>query len=87
MPPAWLRIAGGNPYLIIPGRKTGSHFFGKCSQMTRDPRPFEHMMLGAEYLASLTADRIERTEHLLMAGKYHLRAREAGSCASPETHH
>jgi hypothetical protein len=45
------------------------------------------MMLGAEYLASLAADMPERTEHLIMAGKYHLRAREAGSPASSATHH
>ncbi len=55
--------------------------------MGPDPRFLEQMMLGAEYLAALAADPSERTEHLLMAGKYHLRAREAGCSASPATHH
>lgn len=55
--------------------------------MQRDPQNLEQMMLGAEYLAGLAADPAERAEHLIMAGKYHLLAREAGSSASPATHH
>ena len=55
--------------------------------MTSNPRPYEQMMRGAEYLAAIATDPGERAEHLMMAGKYHLRARQAGSSASLDTHH
>jgi hypothetical protein len=42
---------------------------------------YAELAIGAEVLAAISMTAAERIEHLMMAGVYHLRARQAGSLA------
>ena len=48
---------------------------------------YEQLQMGAELLAELTSDPIERADHLKMAGVYWLRACRAGSLRRPQFVH
>ena len=52
-----------------------------------DVERYEQLQMGAEFLAELTSDRIERADHLRMAGVYCLRACRAGSLRKPGLTH
>ena len=48
---------------------------------------YRELELGAEYLASIAANRGERLKHLKMMGVFHGRYRHAGGVAAEAMHH
>lgn len=55
--------------------------------MSDEGSRYDRLEAGAVYLAAIATSTRERIEHLKMAGTYHCRAREAGSCAGAATRH
>jgi hypothetical protein len=61
---------------------------GRGSDRVKDDATYyNELAIGAEYLAAITLNSVERVKHLKMAGTYYRQARLAGSPRGPAILH